>query len=199
MKQKIKKKGNIFQNILNHSHNTITNINTSKVFAGLVIITLNIASRFVTIKLSKSMESYLKFTFSKQILIFAIAWMGTRDIYIALFITTLFIICMDYLFNEDSWFCCLPKSFMDHHINLLDNDKVSNEDIQKAKDLLQKADTQAAATANEYFPNSDQNQNILQQGPNIIPQQQQLQQYPSQPIIPQNRNAITPFPPINSM
>ena len=88
---------------------------------------------------------------------------------------------------------------MDHHINLLDNDKVSNEDIQKAKDLLQKADTQAAATANEYFPNSDQNQNILQQGPNIIPQQQQLQQYPSQPIIPQNRNAITPFPPINSM
>ena len=94
MKQKIKKKGNIFQNILNHSHNTITNINTSKVFAGLVIITLNIASRFVTIKLSKSMESYLKFTFSKQILIFAIAWMGTRDIYIALFITTLFIICL---------------------------------------------------------------------------------------------------------
>ncbi len=196
----MKKKDNIFQNILNHSHNTITNINTSKLFAGLMIITLNIASRFVTIKLSKSMESYLKFTFSKQILIFAIAWMGTRDIYIALLITLIFITLMDYLFNEDSMFCCLPKSFMDHHINLLDNDKVSNEDIQKAKDLLQKADAQAAATANEYFPNSDQNQNILQQGPNILPQQQPTQQqYPSQTIIPQNRNAITPFPPINSM
>ena len=91
---------------------------------------------------------------------------------------------MDYLLNEDSWFCCLPKSFMDHHINLLDNDKVSNEDIQKAKDLLQKADAQALTT----IDTTGQNQNILQQGPNILP-----------PLIPQNRNTITPFPPINSM
>ena len=206
MKQKLKKKSNIFNKILNHSHNTIMNINTSKVFAGLVIITLNIASRFVTIKLSKSMESYLKFTFSKQILIFAIAWMGTRDIYIALLITIIFIILMDYLFNEDSMFCCLPKSFMDHHINLLDNDKVSDEDIQKAKDLLQKADSQKAETtgATGATGATDQNQNILQQGPNILPQgptiiPQQPQQYPNPTIIPQNRNIITPFPAINSM
>ena len=40
---------------------TITDLNTSKIFAGLMIITLNIASRFVTIKLSKSMEGYLKY------------------------------------------------------------------------------------------------------------------------------------------
>ena len=175
MKQKIKKNNN-FEKILNTLHNTITNINTSKLFAGLMIITLNIASRFVTIKLSKSMESYLKYTFSKQILIFAIAWMGTRDIYVSLLITVLFIIFMDYFFNEDSPFCCLPKSFMEHHINLLDNDKVSDEDIQKAKNVLQKANAQS--------PNSDQNQNIveqvlnslrqdpniLQQGPNILQQ-----------------------------
>ena len=157
-----------------------------------MIITLNIASRFVTIKLSKSMESYLKFTFSKQILIFAIAWMGTRDIYIALLITILFILLMDYLLNEDSMFCCLPKSFMDHHINLLDNDKISDEDIQKAKDILKKADEQSsnnygtgatgATGATGSYPN------ILQQGPNIL--------QPDQPPI---RHISTPFPPINSM
>ena len=76
-----------------------------------MIITLNIASRFVTIKLSKSMESYLKYTFSKQILVFAIAWMGTRDIYTAFIIMAIFTLCMDYLFNEDSWFCILPETF----------------------------------------------------------------------------------------
>ena len=142
----------------------VQNLNTSKAFAGLMIIILNIGSRFVTIKLSKSMEAYLKYTFSKQILIFAIAWMGTRDIYIAFIVMLIFTVCMEYLFNEESRFCCLPEHFTNYHIELLENDekqksangggsnnsgstsatksdpeKVSDEDIEKAKDILEKA------------------------------------------------------------
>jgi hypothetical protein len=88
------------------------------------------------------MESYLKHTFSKQILVFAIAWMGTREIYVALFITLIFTICIEYLFNEDSIFCCLPEQFKDYHIELLENQEVSEEDIKKAKEILEKAKTQ---------------------------------------------------------
>jgi uncharacterized membrane protein len=93
-----------FQNIFSSLDNTVQSLNKSKVFAGLMIITLNIASRFVTIKMSKTMQSYLKFTFSRYILIFAISWMGTRDIYIALTITLLFIILFEYLLDEESNF-----------------------------------------------------------------------------------------------
>jgi hypothetical protein len=92
------------------------------------------------------MESYLKYTFSKQILVFAIAWMGTRDIYIALFITFVFVICMEYLFHEDSQFYVLPESFRDHHLTLLENEKngdnITEEDIKKAKEILEKANVQ---------------------------------------------------------
>ena len=45
-------------------------LNNSKIFAGIMIIILNISSRFVNLKLSKTMESYLKHSFSKQILVF---------------------------------------------------------------------------------------------------------------------------------
>ena len=114
------------ENMLAYVHNYITALNSSKMFAGLMIIVLNIASRFVTIKLSKSMESYLKYTFSRQILIFAIAWMGTRDIYIALIISTIFMICMDCLFNEDSRFCCLPEEFTNYHSDLFDTNQANN-------------------------------------------------------------------------
>lgn len=106
--------------ILNFVHNHINALNTSKLFAGLMIILLNISSKFVTIKLSKSMEAYLKYTFSRNVLIFAIAYVGSRDIYVALFITLVFIIFMDYLFNENSMFCILPKSFKDYHLNLIE-------------------------------------------------------------------------------
>ena len=103
---------------------------------------MNISSKFVNIKLSKSIESYLKNTFSKQILVFAIAWMGTRDIYIALIITIIFIICVDYLFNEESQFCCLPETFTNYHLELLDENKVSEEDVKKATEILEKAKKQ---------------------------------------------------------
>jgi hypothetical protein len=117
-------------------------LNNSKIFAGLMIITLNIASRFVPMKLSKTMESYLKNTFSKQILVFAMAWMGTRDIYIALIIVFFFTLFMDYLFNEDSMFCCLPDSFINHQAEVEENHEVTDDEIKKAKELLDKAENQ---------------------------------------------------------
>ena len=96
-------------------------MNQSKLFAGLVIIVLNISSKFVTIKLSKSMEGYLKYTFSRDILVFAMAWMGTRDIYTALIITLVFSLCANFLFNEQSGFCCLPESFIDQNSALFES------------------------------------------------------------------------------
>jgi hypothetical protein len=135
----------ILQNIkygFNIIHQRIKFLNNSKIFAGLIVIILNIAGKFVNIKLSKTMESYLKHTFSKQILVFAIAWMGTREIYVAFFISILFTICFEYLFHEDSMFFCLPEEFKDYHIELLENAEVSEEDIKKAKEVLEKAKAQ---------------------------------------------------------
>ena len=65
-------------------------LNNSKFFAGLVMIMLNIGSKYVTIELSKSQEAYLKNSVGRQILIFAISWMGSRDILIALALTAIF-------------------------------------------------------------------------------------------------------------
>ena len=121
-------------------NNHVQTINNSKIFAGLMIIILNIASRFVNLKLSKNVELYLKHTFSKQILVFAIAWMGTRDIYVALLVTIGFIIIVDYLCNEDSSFCCLPEAFTEYHLEL--DSTVTEADIQKATEVLQRAKEQ---------------------------------------------------------
>ena len=122
--------GKKMKKFLQKVHNHVTVLNSSKIFAGLMIIVLQISSRFVTIRLSKTMESYLKYTFSKQILIFAIAWMGTRDIYIALTIAILFSFVMDVLCNEDSQYCMLPTTFKDYHMQLAE-EKEDDNDITK--------------------------------------------------------------------
>jgi hypothetical protein len=62
--------------------------------------------------------------------------MGTRDIYIALIITGVFILCMDYFLNEESAFCCLPSNFTDYHVSLIDNNEdITPDQIKNAEDL----------------------------------------------------------------
>ncbi len=124
-------------------------INNSKIFAGLMIIILNITSKFVNFKFSKSVERYLKYTFSKQILVFAIAWMGTRDIYIALIVTVGFTLCFDYLFNEDSRFCCLPNSIIENLKELDDDDAVPEEDAKRAQEIVDKYEKQEKKKADK--------------------------------------------------
>ena len=130
-------KREFIKNIL-YFHNYVKIMNGSKMFAGLVVITLNIASRFVTIKLSKSMESYLKFTFSRDVLVFCIVWMGSRDIYIAATFTLLFTFIMDFLLNEESSYCILPETFTTYHTELLDGTAPTADEIKNAESVLER-------------------------------------------------------------
>lgn len=140
---KSKKNTNIFSGLFTKCNEHISMLNNSKIFAGIMILVLNIASKFANIKLSKTMEAYLKYTFSKQVLVFAMAWMGTRDIYIALVITIVFTIFTEYLFNEESRFCLLPESFTNYHLNLMNTkenmtskNEITDKDIEKTKEIL---------------------------------------------------------------
>lgn len=140
-------------NLFAYVHNYIYALNSSKLFAGLMIIILNIASRFVTIKLSKTMEAYLKYTFSRQVLIFAIAWMGTRDIYIALIISIVFMFCMDYLFNEESRFCCLPETFTDYHVDLFHTNQNNGTNNQSTPGQSPQGQSTNQSTPSQSTPN----------------------------------------------
>jgi hypothetical protein len=128
--------------IANYLDNQVTQLNQSKIFAGIIIIILNVSSKYVNLKLSKTMESYLKHTFNRDILVFAISWMGTRDIYIAFLIMIVFIIFVDFIFNEESKYCCLPEHFTDYHVSLLEDfskNNLTTEEIKKAEEVLEKA------------------------------------------------------------
>ena len=116
-------------------------LNNSKFFAGVVMIILNVGSKFIAIQFSKSTEEYLKFSLSKQLLVFAMAWMGTRDIYTALGLTAVFTILSDHLFNEESSLCMVPSQYRILH-KLLDtnnNGEVSETEISAAIAVLEKA------------------------------------------------------------
>jgi len=85
-------------------------LNGSKLFAGLFMIFLNIGSKFVTIELSKNQKEFLANSILRQVLVFAVAFVGTRDLLISLILTAVFTVLVDGLLHESSPISILPKS-----------------------------------------------------------------------------------------
>jgi hypothetical protein len=132
---------NIFYDSTAFIHNHIMFLNNSKFFAGIVMILLNVGSKFISVQFSKSTEEYLKMNVTKQLLVFAMAWMGTRDIYTALVLTAVFTILSDHLFNEESPYCCVPEKYR-ILAKLVDENNdgiVNDEEINNAILILEKA------------------------------------------------------------
>lgn len=131
----------MIQDIFSKINAHVYTLNDSKYFAGIMMILLNVGSKFITIQFSKSTEEYIKFSVTKQILVFSMAWLGTRDIYTALGLTAIFTILSEYLFNEESSVCIVPHEYRVLH-KLLDtnNDGVVTEtEIAAAHAVLEKA------------------------------------------------------------
>ena len=127
--------------LLHYLNDNITVLNNSKFFAGIVMILLNVGSKFISIQFSKSTEEYMKFTLSKQLLVFAMAWMGTRDIYTALGLTAVFTILSEHLFNEESHLCVVPHDYrvLNKLIDTNEDGIVSETELSAAIAVLEKA------------------------------------------------------------
>jgi hypothetical protein len=130
-----------FFNSVSYFNHNVMYLNNSKFFAGVIMILLNVGSKFIQIQFSKSTEEYMKWSVSKQLLVFAMAWMGTRDIYTALGLTAVFTILSEYLFNEESSLCIVPHNYRVLH-KLVDTNEdgvVTDTELSAAIAVLEKA------------------------------------------------------------
>ena len=125
-------------------NNAINSLNSSTFFAGLMMICLNIGSRYIQLNLDESTESYIKYALTKEILVFTISWMATRNIYSALVLTAVFVVLADFALNEKSKYCILPKDFIkSRKLGQYTNNKVITEkEFNDAMDIVEKYKTQ---------------------------------------------------------
>ena len=126
----------MFENMLIDIKNSsfIRNINGSPLVAGIMMILLNVASKYISIELSHTQEEYLKNTLGRQILIFAISFTATKDVILSFVLTAVFYVLTMHLFNENSSLCIVPKEYR-RYKNILDLDGdgvVTEEEIRKA-------------------------------------------------------------------
>ena len=129
-------------------------LNDNKYFAGVIMLVMNIGSKYITIELSKTQEAYFRYTLGRQIIIFSILWVGTRDITISLVLTAVFILLVDYLFNENSKFCIIPEKYKELQKEVGGN-FVTQKEVNDAIDTLKKARKQKNETQKNETENNE--------------------------------------------
>ena len=124
------------------NHQYLKHINESKFVIGLAMILLNIGSKYVDFKFTKTQEQMLRNGIAREILIFTIVFMGTRDILYAILLTAAFVILSEYIFNEKSKYCLVSQrmSKINALVDTNKDDYISPEEEQRALDTLKKAE-----------------------------------------------------------
>ena len=101
----------------------LTDLNTNKYFAGIMMIILNLGSRFLVMELSENQEQLLSNKVIRRFVVFTVVFIATKDIYVSLIITAVFIVLVSGLFNENSRFRLVTKPVIS---------KITNDDYKKA-------------------------------------------------------------------
>ena len=150
--------------IKNINSSYLRHINESKFVIGIAMILLNIGSKYVDFKFTKAQEQMLRNGIAREILIFTIVFMGTRDILYAILLTAAFIILSEYVFNEKSEYCMVPNKFkqISALIDTSNDGIVTPEEEARALIVLKKAEKNRDRNMHHKFSTylSNMNNNI---------------------------------------
>ena len=111
------------------------NINENKYFIGLMMILVNIGSRFIIGELSDTQKKLINDKNLRRLFIFGVFFMATRDIVSSLILTIMFVLLVSELFNEESEISLLPKKDKVED-NRKDTKADNDKKMQDAIDIL---------------------------------------------------------------
>jgi len=84
---------------------SIHDMNMNPYLLGIAYITLNLGSRFFVMSVSPAQEAFLQNTLFRPLLVFAIMFIGTRNLIVAFWMSALILFSLYFLLNENSsWF-----------------------------------------------------------------------------------------------
>lgn len=84
---------------------SIHQINVNPYMLGFAYILLNLGGRFMVLSVSPAQEAFLQNIVFRPLLLFAIMFIGTRNLIVAFWLTLIIIIVIHYLLNENSsWY-----------------------------------------------------------------------------------------------
>jgi hypothetical protein len=84
---------------------SIHEINMNPYVLGIAYILLNLGGRFMVLSVTPAQEAFLQNIVFRPLLLFAIMFIGTRNLVVAFWLTLTILVILHYLLNENSsWY-----------------------------------------------------------------------------------------------
>jgi hypothetical protein len=83
----------------------MASINTNPYFIGVMMLLLNLGGRFLSLEITKEQEKVLSKPAVRRFFLFAVLFVATRNMVVALGLTVIVVLVLGYLFNENSDLC----------------------------------------------------------------------------------------------
>ena len=91
---------------------TLAKVASSPYSLAVAIFLINLGGRFLPMEITKEQEKFLNQPWFRRLIIFVIFFLATRNIVTAGWMALIVILCVGYLFNENSSLCLLGKGGM---------------------------------------------------------------------------------------
>jgi hypothetical protein len=78
--------------VLHHIHRVVGFLNTNTLFAGIMLLLLNVGSRFIVDELSHDDKQYSQNLILRRLAIFAVCFIGTKDLVTSVILTAAFVV-----------------------------------------------------------------------------------------------------------
>jgi hypothetical protein len=117
----------------------IYNINESKILAAISMLLLNIGSKYIELKISDTQAEYIRNEIGREILIFSMVFIGTKDIILSIIVTAAFIILANTVFHEESNYCMMPEKYKKQNVNLNKNENIimtTQQQLEKVRENI---------------------------------------------------------------
>jgi hypothetical protein len=118
----------------------MASVNSNPYFIGIMMLLLNLGGRFLSLEISKDQEKILSMPVVRRFFLFAILFVATRNVVIAGGLAIIVILCIGYLFNENSDLClwknCIHKStegFQESYTGLTSEETMIYKSLQAKK------------------------------------------------------------------
>lgn len=85
--------------VLDKVNNAVGFLNQNTFFAGIMLLLLNVGSRFIVHEFSADDKEYRENIFLRRICVFAVCFVGTKDVLVSIILTAAFVILAGGLFR----------------------------------------------------------------------------------------------------
>ena len=125
-------------------------LNSSRIIGALVVFTMNIGSKYISKDMPLAVDLIFENYWARMLVVFCIAYVSTKDIFLALMIVLFYILLFAYMLNENSKSCILSKTVSQYKKHIEKGKQqlgpqkiepiydINDVDVIKAKEILRK-------------------------------------------------------------